>query len=101
MDEDEEDLRDSEERGGLIRAQKPQWTNWVRDGNLDLILPLIVLACLSIGVVVYNVFLRSQFDPCDLNRPLAKHFYCYNASKPPGFHIDSHLVPSGALVVKR
>ena len=83
--EEEED----EERGGLLRSSKRRsWARWVREGNLDTLLPLVVLSVLSVCVVVYNS-VRQQWEPCETDRPLAKHFYCYNASKPPGFHLDT------------
>ena len=93
MEDDDDDL---EERGDLIPGRTKSWVvgEVVGEGPpLDMILPLVILAALSIGVVLYN-FLRQQWEPCDLGKPLAKHFYCFNASKPPGFHIDT---PAGDL----
>ena len=80
---------DDEEHGVLlVKKQAPSWARWARDGNLDTIVPLVVLAVLSVGVLVYNMFFR-EWEACDENKPLAKHFYCYNASRPPGFHLDT------------
>ena len=62
-----------EERGGLLLVKQRHitWARWVRDGNLDIILPLAVLAVLSVAVLVYNSFFR-EWEPCDENKPLAK-----------------------------
>ena len=85
----EEEEGDVEERGGLLRSSRSRsWAHWVREGNLDTVLPLVLLSVLSVGVVVYNS-VRQQWEPCETDKPLAKHFYCYNASKPPGFHLDT------------
>ena len=61
---------------------------YVREGHLDTLVPLVVLVILSIAVLVYNC-LRPQIVPCDPNKPLAKHFYCHNASAAPGVHKDN------------
>ena len=85
-EEDEEG--DIEERGGLI-PRSARLLSTV-ESNLDLLVPLVVLFILSIAVIVYNL-IRTQQVPCDPNKPLAKHFYCYNSSRPPGFHVDKLL----------
>ena len=92
---------DDEERGGLITPTRDRsWAHWVRQGNLDTLslwMPLAVLAVLSVAVVVYNSIkdvTQSGWDECDADKPMAKHFYCHNASKPPGFHLDT---PNGRL----
>ena len=88
--EDEED-GSSEERGELLSPPRERtWTYLVREGRLDTIVPLVVLALLSVGVVIYNL-LRQQFDSCESDTPMAKHFYCYNSSRPPGFHLDAPI----------
>ena len=81
--EDEE-----EQRGFLVTRRK---TPWAREGAIDNLLfyvPLVTIALLAVGVLVYN-FVRSQWEPCDEEQPLAKHFYCHNKSLPPGFHLDT------------
>ena len=92
---------DDEERGGLIKRRPDRsWSHWIREGNLDTLslwVPLVVLGILSVVVVAYNSFKdvhSSEWDACDESKPMAKHFYCHNASKPPGFHLDT---PNGRL----
>ena len=86
----EDDTGDEEERGGLIPRfrRTKSWAHLASEYQLDIVVPLVVLSLLSFGVVAYNI-MRKQWEPCDENKPLAKHFYCYNASRPPGFHIDA------------
>ena len=83
----DEEESENEESGGLIkRSGDGSSLKWCREGTLELVLPLMVLAVLSVGVLVYNMF--RKWDICDENLPMAKHFYCYNASMSPGFHLD-------------
>ena len=65
--------------------------HWAREGGLDyaLAVPITVLILLAVAAVVYNL-VRPPYVPCDPNKPLAKHFYCYNLSRPPGVHEDTH-----------
>ena len=82
-DEDQEELL----HAITERSTKSSWLKWCREGNADIVVPVILLGVASVGVLVYNI-MRQQFEPCDTNQPLAKHFYCYNASAPPGVHDD-------------
>ena len=68
-------------------AGRPTWLSCIREGNMDIIVPLVILCVCSAGVLVYNI-VRQQYEPCDTTRPFAKHFYCYNASRSPGVHDD-------------
>ena len=81
-------------RGGSSRArlrQMKQGSNLVRSGQLELVVPLVVLSLLSIGVVVYNFMKWHVVEPCsDTSHLFAKHFYCYNASASPGVHVDKN-----------
>ena len=68
-----------------------QSSNLVRSGQLELVVPLVVLSLLSIGVVVYNFMKWHVVEPCsDTSHLFAKHFYCYNASASPGVHVDKN-----------
>lgn len=85
----------SEEEGEIeglmpVRSSR-QSRHWlislIREGSLDTVLPLFLLIILSMIVLVYNLLRHSE--PCDTERAMAKHFYCYNASLAPGVHKDA------------
>ena len=60
---------------------------YVLDGGLDTVVPLAVLGFLAICVLLFNVT-RPQVTDCGDSSRFAKHFYCFNASQPPGVHVD-------------
>jgi|Transcript_69922 hypothetical protein len=47
-----------------------------------------ILLMLSIGVIAWSCArdLRRDWQACDDNTVMAKHFYCFNISAPPGVH---------------
>ncbi len=69
------------------RRRSNSW-RWVREGGWEVVVPLAVLSLLSVAVLVYNIFVRRQWDPCDTSNRFAKHFYCWNSTAEPGVHVD-------------
>jgi|EP00900_Chrysochromulina_parva_P026382 hypothetical protein len=54
----------------------------MREDVYFVVVPLAVLALCGIGVIIFNLTRFSLVEPCDENRPMAKHFYCYDEKKP-------------------
>ena len=98
---DEEELQDLSEQGAASsRAAVPPKkkaaaaaaeSHWVRDGTLELYVPLVVLIILGLAIIFYNLTRLNEVGPCDPSAPRAKHFYCYNISDAgqPGVHKDN------------
>lgn len=62
-------------------------------------LPVTILSLLTIWVIGRNVMrdMQRDWEPCDANSMasrMAKHFYCYNASMPPGVHTEEGWKPA-------
>ena len=95
LDEEElQELQVTQITRPRIRRQTGRLMHWLddkhcgREGHLEIVLPLAVLACLALGVVVYNLLRFRRVDICDEGKPMAKHFYCFNQSASPGVHLD-------------
>ena len=71
----------------LLRHNRSVPTHFCRKCN-ETAVTLAFFSIFCVIVIVYNL-LRPNVGKCDASR-LAKHFYCYNATMPPGVHEDQH-----------